>query len=261
MYVQVIIHTFQYSIRTPIANFEAVKTPKIKKYHTIQDYIRRRIQTGEHPVGSYLPSENDICAQFSTTRTTVRKALDELLKEGFIEKEQGKGSKVVERRKSLGLLTVKGFSGSTDYKVRTIVTKGPMITEWDPLLVFQLAEEEKKSKCVYFQRVRHINDRPVVLENNWYANDALPMIDSESFIEGSFFKTLSQEHFIEVMGAEQELQSIPASKEVAINLKIQEGTPILHISVRFRTSKPGLNLYGDLYCNTTDYPIRNSYFL
>ncbi len=240
-----------------------MKTSKIKsrKYHTIQDYIRKRIQGGAFAVGSYLPSENEICAQFNTTRTTVRKALDELLKEGFIEKEQGKGSKVLERRKSLGLLTVKGFSGSIDYEVRTIVTEGPKITEWDPIIPFSLTEEEKKSSCVYFQRVRHINNRPVVLENNWYAKDALQVIDSIDFIEGSFFKTLSQVYFIEVMGAEQELRSIPASKEVANNLGIQEGIPILHISVRFRTSKPGLNLYGDLYCNTADYPIRNSYFL
>ena len=246
-----------------MSNFVAVKTGNIKnrKYHTIQDYIRKRIQTGKYPVGSYLPSENEICGQFGTTRTTVRKALDELLKEGFIEKEQGKGSKVLERRKSLGLLTVKGFSGSIDYEVKTVVTKGPKITEWNPVIAFSLTEEEKKSNCVYFQRVRYINDRPVVLENNWYASNELQLIDSDAFIEGSFFKTLSQNHFIEVMGAEQELRSIPASKEVAKNLGIQEGSPILHISVRFRTSKPGLNLYGDLYCNTTDYPIRNSYFL
>ena len=85
-----------------MSNLVAVKTRKIKKrkYHTIQDYIRKRIQTGKYPVGSYLPSEHEICSQFGTTRTTVRKALDELLIEGFIEKEQGKGSKVLERRKS-----------------------------------------------------------------------------------------------------------------------------------------------------------------
>src|SRR5665811_2262983 len=57
--------------------------------------------------------------QFGTTRTTVRKALDELLKEGFIEKEHGKGSRVLERGKSLGLMSIKGFSGSTDYHVKT----------------------------------------------------------------------------------------------------------------------------------------------
>jgi len=232
-----------------------------KKYYRIHEFIKKRIQTGVYPVGSYLPSENDICEKFETTRTTARKALDELLKEGFIEKEQGKGSKVIERSKSLGLLTVKGFSGAIDYEVQTILTKKPTITDWDAIIAFPLTKEERESKCVYFQRVRRINGKPVVLENNWYALDAMEVIKPNDFIQGSFFKTLSQKYFIEVMGAEQELKSIPASKEVSQNLGINEGDSILHISVRFRTSKPGFNLYGDLYCNTTDYPIRNSYFL
>jgi DNA-binding GntR family transcriptional regulator len=234
---------------------------KTKKYYRIQDYIKKRIQTGTYPVDSYLPSENEICEKFGTTRTTVRKALDELLREGFIEKEQGKGSRVLERRKSLGLLTVKGFSGAIDHEVETILTEKPKIVDWDPIIAFPLTKEEQKSKCVYFQRVRHINGKPIVLENNWYSLNEMDVIKPTEFVEGSFFKTLSQKYFIEIMGAEQELRSIAATKEVAENLGIEEGAPILHISVRFRTSKPGFNLYGDLYCNTTEYPIRNSYFL
>lgn len=236
------------------------KLKETKKYSQIQEYIKKRIQTGKYSVGSYLPSENDLCEKFGTTRTTVRKALDELLKGGYIEKEQGKGSRVVERRKSLGLLTVKGFSGSIDFGVKTILTQKPKITGWDPLIAFPLTDEEKRSKCVYFQRVRHINDKPIVLENNWYSLDALEVIEPDDFIEGSFFKTLSQKFLIEIMGVEQELRSIPATKEVARNLVIQEGDPILQISVRFHTSRTGLNLYGNLYCHTAEYPIRNSYF-
>lgn len=215
---------------------------------------------GTYPIGSYLPSENEICSQFKTTRTTVRKALDELLKEGFIEKEQGKGSKVIERRKALGLLTVKGFSGAIDYKVETKLTEPPTIIDWSPDIAFPLSVKEQKSKCIYFQRVRYINNSPVVLENNWYAQDALESIKPDDFIEGSFFKTLRQKYFIEIMGAEQELKSILAPADVTEKLGVEKGAPILHISVRFRTSKPGLNLYGDLYCNTQEYPIHNSYF-
>jgi DNA-binding GntR family transcriptional regulator len=231
-----------------------------KKYSQVQEFIKKRIQTGVYPIDSYLPSENEICEKFNTTRTTVRKALDELLREGFIEKEQGKGSKVIERRKALGLLTVKGFSGAIDYEVKTTLTKAPQVTDWDPVIAFGLTREEQKSKCVYFQRIRHINNKPVVLENNWYALNAMEIIKPTEFIEGSFFKTLSQKYLIEIMGAEQELRSIPATQQIAESLNLYEGDPILHISVRFTTSKSGFNLYGDLYCNTTEYPIRNSYF-
>ncbi|WP_194767498.1 GntR family transcriptional regulator [Tamlana sp. I1] len=235
---------------------------KLKKYKQIYEFVKKKIQSGTYPEDHYIPSENELCSKFSTTRTTVRKALEELLKEGFIEKEQGKGSKVIRRSKSIGLLTVRGFSGSTpDYEVLTKITKEPKISKWDPVIIFPLSEEEKKSDSIYFQRVRYINNKPIVLENNWYSQHALELIKSEDFVDGSFFKTLSQNHYIEIIGSEQELRSIAATKEVAKNLDTPVGDPILQISIRFKTSRSDLFLYSILYCNTSEYPIRNSYFL
>ncbi|MFS4415317.1 GntR family transcriptional regulator [Maribacter sp. 2307ULW6-5] len=229
------------------------------KYREIMGYIKERIQTGNYAVGSFLPSENELCQQFNTTRTTVRRALEELLREGFIQKEHGRGSKVLERSKSLGLLTVKGFSGAIDYDVNTVISVPPNITSWPTMRSFALSDTEEASDCVYFQRIRNINGKPVVVEDNWYAASVLEPIDAADFVEGSFFKTLSQKHLIEIMGAEQELRAITATAELAKKLQVAVNSPILHITVRFRTSLPELNLYGALYCTTTEYPIRNSY--
>lgn len=234
---------------------------KQKKYLEIQEYIRKRIQTGKYPIDSYLPSENEICRHFGTTRTTVRKALDELLKEGYIQKEQGKGSKVLQRRKALGLLTVKGFSEVTNYQVRTVVLLEPRIQDWDDAIGFPLTEAEKKAKCVYFQRIRFMNNQAVMLEHNWYSVKSLKVLKADDFVEGSFFKTLQQEFLIEIMGSEQELRAEKATSEIAKNLSLKSGDPVLHISARFKTNKKGLTLYSELYCNTSTVPIRNSYFL
>ena len=234
---------------------------KTKKYQLIQDHFKRRIQNGTHPVDSYLPSEHEICQQFSATRTTVRKALDELLRSGYIRKEHGKGSRVVERRGSLGLPTVKGFSSQVDYETETRVTRQPQISQWDDSITFQLTEPEQNSSCVYFQRVRLINSKPVLVENNWYCLDTLELLRAEDFIDGSFFKTLSQKYHIEILGVEQEIHAQPATDEVADKLEITTGDPILFISVRFQTNNPDLNLYGSWYCNTVEFPIVSSHFL
>ena len=74
----------------------------MKKYKLIRDSLKKQIQLGEFKKGDFLPSENDLCQTFTITRTTARKALDELVKEGFIERQHGKGSRVIERRKTLG---------------------------------------------------------------------------------------------------------------------------------------------------------------
>ncbi len=233
----------------------------INKYQNIQNYFTKKIQKGQLPIGSYLPSEHEICEQFGTTRTTVRRALDELLKAGFIKKEKGRGSRIVEWRKSLGLLTVKGFSESLKQNKKTVVLQEPITSPWSQESPFALTEKEQLAKAAYFQRLRFADNEAVMLEHNWYSLEELPLLKTKDFVDGSFFKTLSQRFLIEIKGTEQELRAEKASPTVAKHLNISEGSPILHISLRFTTSRPGLHLYSEVYCNTNKYPITNRYFL
>jgi len=55
-----------------------------KRYRQVQNFLKLQIQKGNFVVGSYLPSENELCTMFGVTRTTVRKGLDELTREGFL---------------------------------------------------------------------------------------------------------------------------------------------------------------------------------
>jgi DNA-binding GntR family transcriptional regulator len=234
---------------------------KKTRYQELEVLLKERIQQGKLQIGDYLPSENELCTDFSITRTTVRKALDNLLKEGFIEKQHGKGSRVRERRQSLGLLNVKGFSEAVGMGVKTIFLQRPEIREWITKISFQPGEKELKAKCLHFERLRFVGEDPVMLENNWFAYPELRNFPGQDFVEGSFFKTLSQKYLIEITGSEQELRAEYADERTASFLKIETRAPILHISIKFHTSKPDLNIYSELYCNTMTYPIGNSYHL
>lgn len=231
------------------------------RYQEVESMLKEKIQQGIFQIGDYLPSENELCTDFSITRTTVRKALDNLLKEGFIEKQHGKGSRVKERRQSLGLLNVKGFSEAVGMNVNTIFLQEPAIREWDSALIFQPSENELAARCIHFERLRCVGEDPVMLENNRIAENELTDFVGSKFIENSFFKTLSQKYLIEIMGSEQELRAEYADERTASFLKIEVGSPVLHISVRFHTSRPNLKIYSELYCNTMKYPIANSYHL
>ncbi len=229
------------------------------RYRQIYNILKSRIQQGIYANGDYLPSENEICKTYKITRTTARKALDELLKEGFIEKQQGKGSRVKERRKSLGLLTVKGFSEAVGENVKTIFLQKPQLRTWPVNLPFPAGNKELENECYYFERLRCVGELPVMLEYNWFsAKDLDGFIDLE-FTDNSFFKTLSQKYLIEVTGSEQELRALYADEKSAYLLKLDQGSPILQISIKFSTSSPNLNIYSYLYCNTKKYPIGNIY--
>lgn len=232
-----------------------------KRYKQVQNFLKLQIQKGDYVIGDFLPSENELCASFNITRTTARKALDELMKEGFIDRQHGKGSIVRERRQSLGLLNVKGFSEAVGKDVNTVLLQHPQPGFWSPEIHFSISETEIKESCIHFARLRCVGEIPVMIEYNWLAGNHLEGIVGFKFIDDSFFKTLSQHYRIEITGSEQELRAEYANKNIAILLKIPQGSPVLHISLKFHTSKNNFYIYCELYCNTANYPIGNSYHL
>mgnify|MGYP000721211935 CR=1 FL=1 len=54
-----------------------------KLYRQVYQELKSRIQDGKYTLGSYLPSENELCNTHGITRTTARRALQELQKEGM----------------------------------------------------------------------------------------------------------------------------------------------------------------------------------
>ncbi len=67
----------------------------MKKYEQIYYELLDSINNKELKIGEALPSENELSSRFETSRVTVRRALDELDKQGLILKQQGKETIVV----------------------------------------------------------------------------------------------------------------------------------------------------------------------
>lgn len=73
------------------------------KYAQAIEELRRRIESGEYPPGSLMPSEHQLSDEFQVTRATVVRALRVLRADGWIETQQGKGSFVRGRPALAGL--------------------------------------------------------------------------------------------------------------------------------------------------------------
>ena len=62
--------------------------------------LKDEIVSGIHPVGSQLPTEEELCARFSVSRYTVREALRRLREDNLVSSRQGAGTIVVPPRPS-----------------------------------------------------------------------------------------------------------------------------------------------------------------
>ena len=62
------------------------------KYQTVYDELKREIVSGRLAPGEKMPSELKLMERYDFSRQTIRKALEELTKDGYIHKVQGSGS-------------------------------------------------------------------------------------------------------------------------------------------------------------------------
>ncbi|MEH6887691.1 GntR family transcriptional regulator, partial [Priestia megaterium] len=74
------------------------KNSSIPLYYQIKESIKQRIELKEWVVGSTIPSEKKLCELFSVSRLTVRQSIQELVDEGYLSKQRGRGTFILEKK-------------------------------------------------------------------------------------------------------------------------------------------------------------------
>lgn len=223
-------------------------------YKKLIEDLKKSINAGKYKKGELLPSENELCKAYRTTRPTVRQALAELTNLGYIVRQQGKGSIVSEPKRGLGILSVSGVTaGIGDQSLKTLILERPCKQPWPNVLLPELTDEEKQEGCIYFSRVRYINNVPVLYEETFITDTHLPRFTSRNLENRSFLKLLSEQYQVEVVGGEQKIWAITAGKKIGKLLKLRIDTPIVHMKRKLRTNRQGLNIYSWLFCNTENH--------
>jgi DNA-binding GntR family transcriptional regulator len=230
------------------------------QYALIYESVKNQIQSGQFPKGSLLPSENELSTKFATTRMTVRQALSELVREGFIERRHGKGSIVTSERQSLGLLSFHGFSevvGQANHTVQTHLLEPPSQTNWAPDFFFELTDTERSTGCLTLNRLRYADGVPVMLEHTFLPVSGIETLFERELLDGSLFKTLRIRFGIDIRNLEQTVRAVGADATQAGIFGCATGTPLLAIERRYVTNRADFFIYSKLYCHTEHFSISN----
>ncbi len=65
-------------------------------YHQLKNILKSRIFSNELKGNQRLQTEAELCIEFNVSRITVRQALSELMKDGLIYRDRGRGTFVTE---------------------------------------------------------------------------------------------------------------------------------------------------------------------
>lgn len=226
------------------------------RHKLMYDTLRKHIKEGVYKEGDMLPSENELCNLYGVTRPTVRQALSNLANDGYIMKFQGKGSIVQTTVREIGILSVSGTtSAAGNRKLKTTMIVKPHIIPWKDDFMFPLSELEKESGCIYFERLRFLDNMPVFYDISYIANINLPRFTSYQFENKSLFEMIWNKYGIEVTGGEQRIRAIPPETKIRNFLQLKKEEPVLHLERRMKTNRPALYIYSSIYCNTAEYAI------
>ena len=138
------------------------------KYAQVITELQRRIDSGQYPPGTLMPSENQLSAEFAIARPTVVRALRVLREEGWIETQQGKGSFVRGRPALAGVTPARRGQAELDRDEATeageIVAAGPAAA---PARVAALLGVKPGTELVRRQRLIRADGDPSELITWW----------------------------------------------------------------------------------------------
>ena len=144
-------------------------------HHSLGHIIRGKIQGGEWASGQRIPSEREMMRIFNISRATVRQGIDNLVKEGILQRAQGKGTFVAPPKIEQGVLRLMEFS---DVIKRSglkpsgrLIAKGKIDPPANVRSVLALPQGEE---VVWIQRLLLVNDAPVLLEASYFSATRFP---------------------------------------------------------------------------------------
>lgn len=201
------------------------------KYLAVREQLRRRVST--MPEHALLPPEPQLCAEFGVSRITLRRAVDGLVADGYLVREQGRGTFVArpavrrEYRESFvhriagfnSVMTEQGAQVGTRVLTQRVV---PAPDDVAPVLGLRAGDD-----AVELIRLRSVDGAPNHVAHTFLPAARYPRAAEADFSEGSLYEFLRREYAAELAHARIVVDVGTAAPEEAELLRVVAGSPLL----------------------------------
>ena len=148
------------------------------KYEGIYRSIKKRIEAQDYPYQSLLPSENMLIAEYDCSRNTVRRALAELVADGYVQTMQGRGVRVIYQPVGKTTFTIGGIETFQETARRNHLHAVTKVTKFEIVI----ADECFAAKSGFsvgdelwsIERVRYLDGKALILDVNYFLKEFVP---------------------------------------------------------------------------------------
>ncbi len=202
-------------------------------YRKVLEDLRAKIEDGTYPLGSRLPSEVELIESYGVSRITVRRAVTELVNEGLLIKEQGRGTFVRSRwlKRSLRSSVTESF---TDACGRMGLTAGAKVIDVSivpaPAHYAEMLGIGPEELLIHVRRVRAADGWPVFEEDTYLPYGAYKEILKEDLTDASIFDVVERVGGMRPLHAVGSfIDAVPATRDQAEDLGVAVGAPLLKV--------------------------------
>ncbi len=197
-------------------------------YYQLQEVLEHAIEAGNLAPDDALPTEKELGDSYRVSRTTVRQAIEGLVRQGLVVKRQGKGSFVARRKVHEELPKLTSFTEemrARDLNLSTRVLSVQQISA--PSHIAALLSLEPNESVLKIRRLRHVENVPILITTS-YLPGRLGVSAHDDF-SGSLYTLLEGRYGVRIASGQNTIEASVASKPEAVLLGVKPRSPLLTI--------------------------------
>jgi GntR family transcriptional regulator len=198
----------------------------------LREVLIEQIKRGDWKPGMRIPGDEELCEIYKLSRTVVRQALGEMVFEGWIYRERGKGTFVAEPRVSgVGLakpldtfyrsLQKRGI----EIKSQTL-EKGIVPAQGD---VAEKLEVDLMVPLIRIDQLFQVSGEPLFVLTSYIPYDFCRELIFADLSRRSIYEFLEEQCQISIGRANRKVAAVLAGKDQAELLEINLGEPLLYL--------------------------------
>lgn len=209
---------------------------KEKLYVQIYSIFLEKIISGEWPDGAQIPPEDELCRIYDVSKVTVREAIHELVREGYLRRQQGKGTFVTYSIAHPGILVrtrlLDAMHGEEVTVKREILDRG-----------IRESSDEARKVLMTDEEIYYISSRKILNDEPYYEEFFIPLfilpdIDKENIGDRSLYDLIEEKATKKIFKVMQTMEVTIVQENLAAVLRMGEGSPALLVS-RIHSSLDG----------------------
>lgn len=201
----------------------------VPKYYRLKESLRDRIEEEGLEEGHLIPSERELCETYGVSRMTARQAVKELVNEGVLYREQGRGTFVAGKKLQHETAHLTSFTQDmAERGMKASSTVLEMEAEGASPAVARALQVEPGARIIRLQRVRYADGEPMALETSHLLYDIASGILDADLARSSLYKELGRRG-VRIAKAEQSYEATLINDSEAECLQVPAGSAALLI--------------------------------